>query len=105
MISASFSHPQGLFIAHFRWSQSRVARAMRYYKLSLWVVVPLIIASISFDYFNERQFSGTLGRLCFILLCGALVMMTTNLRRAGIPLYLDRRGSGRTPSIRLCGRF
>lgn len=35
MISASFSHPQGLFIAHFRWSQSRVARAMRYYKLSV----------------------------------------------------------------------
>ncbi|GKX56713.1 hypothetical protein SOASR030_28250 [Leminorella grimontii] len=94
MISASFAHPQGLFIAHFRWSQSRVARAMRYYKLSLWVVVPLIIATISFDYFNDRQFSGTLGRLCFILLCGALVMMTTNLRRAGIPLYLDRRGSG-----------
>ncbi|AKJ41010.1 miniconductance mechanosensitive channel MscM [Pragia fontium] len=94
MISASFAHPQGLFIAHFRWSQSRVARAMRYYGLSLWIVIPLIIASISFDNFNDREFSGTLGRLCFILLCGALIMMTTNLRRAGIPLYLDRKGSG-----------
>ncbi|WP_408949788.1 miniconductance mechanosensitive channel MscM [Limnobaculum xujianqingii] len=94
MISASFAHPQGLFIAHFRWSQNRVARAMRYYRLSLWLVVPLIIASISFDNFNDREFSGTLGRICFVLLCGALVMMTTNLRRAGIPLYLDRKGSG-----------
>lgn len=94
MISASFAHPQGLFIAHFRWSQARVARAMRYYRLSVWLVVPLIIASISFDNFNDREFSGTLGRLCFVLLCGALIMMTTNLRRAGIPLYLDRKGSG-----------
>ncbi|MDR0807352.1 MAG: miniconductance mechanosensitive channel MscM [Enterobacteriaceae bacterium] len=94
MISASFAHPQGLFIAHFRWSQSRVARAMRYYRLSLWLVIPLIIASISFDYFNDREFSGSLGRLCFILLCGALVLMTTNLKRAGVPLYLDRKGSG-----------
>lgn len=94
MISASFAHPQGLFIAHFRWSQSRVARAMRYYRLSVWLVVPLIIASISFDNYNDREFSSSLGRLCFVLLCGALVMMTTNLRRAGIPLYLDRKGSG-----------
>lgn len=94
MISASFAHPQGLFIAHFRWSQSRVAKAMRYYRLSLWLVVPLIIASISFDNFNDREFSSSLGRLCFILLCGALVLMTTNLKRAGVPLYLDRKGSG-----------
>lgn len=30
MISASFAHPHGLFITHFRWSPTQVARAMRF---------------------------------------------------------------------------
>ncbi|MDX5630288.1 MULTISPECIES: miniconductance mechanosensitive channel MscM [unclassified Brenneria] len=94
MISASFSHPQGLFIAHFRWSPDRVARAMRYYRLSIAFIVPLIMALITFDKLNDREFSSTLGRLCFILLCMALSLVTTGLKRAGIPLYLDKEGSG-----------
>ncbi|PWC11048.1 miniconductance mechanosensitive channel MscM [Brenneria corticis] len=94
MISASFSHPQGLFIVHFRWSPERVARAMRYYRLSIAFIVPLIMALITFDKLNDREFSSTLGRLCFILLCLALSLVTTGLKRAGIPLYLDKEGSG-----------
>lgn len=94
MISAAFAHPQGLFIVHFRWSPERVARAMRYYRLSIAFIVPLIMALITFDNLNDRQFSGTLGRLCFILLCMALALVTTSLKRAGIPLHLDKEGSG-----------
>ncbi|MEH2922560.1 miniconductance mechanosensitive channel MscM [Samsonia erythrinae] len=94
MISASFAHPQGLFIVHFRWSPERVARAMRYYRLSIAFIVPLIMALITFDKLNDREFSSTLGRLCFILLCMALSLVTTGLKRAGIPLYLDKEGSG-----------
>ncbi|MFC3396827.1 miniconductance mechanosensitive channel MscM [Brenneria rubrifaciens] len=94
MISASFAHPQGLFIVHFRWSPDRVARAMRYYRLSIAFIVPLIMALITFDKLNDREFSSTLGRLCFILLCMALSLVTNSLKRAGIPLYLDKEGSG-----------
>ncbi|WP_409311219.1 miniconductance mechanosensitive channel MscM [Pectobacterium sp. B1J-3] len=94
MISASFAHPQGLFIVHFRWSPDRVARAMRYYRLSIAFIVPLIMALITFDKLNDREFSSTLGRLCFILLCMALSLVTTSFKRAGIPLYLDKEGSG-----------
>ncbi|WP_240651698.1 miniconductance mechanosensitive channel MscM [Serratia microhaemolytica] len=94
MISAAFAHPQGLFIAHFRWQERQVSRVMRYYKMSVWLVVPLIMAQITFDNLNEREFSSTLGRLCFILLCLALALLTHNLKRAGVPLYLDKRGSG-----------
>ncbi|MFE8117988.1 miniconductance mechanosensitive channel MscM [Brenneria goodwinii] len=97
MISASFSHPQGLFIAHFRWSPERVARAMRYYRLSIAFIVPLIMALITFDKLNDREFSSSLGRLCFILLCMALSLVTTGLKRSGIPLYLDKEGSGENP--------
>ncbi|CAM3917666.1 miniconductance mechanosensitive channel MscM [Serratia silvae] len=94
MISAAFAHPQGLFIVHFRWPVKQVSRAMRYYQMSIWLIVPLIMALITFDNLNDREFSNTLGRLCFILLCLALALVTNSLKRAGIPLYLDKKGSG-----------
>ncbi|MEB6337193.1 miniconductance mechanosensitive channel MscM [Serratia rhizosphaerae] len=94
MISAAFAHPRGLFIVHFGWPVKQVSRAMRYYKMSIWLIVPLIMALITFDNLNDREFSNTLGRLCFILLCIALLLVTSSLKRAGIPLYLDKKGSG-----------
>ncbi|WP_413741610.1 miniconductance mechanosensitive channel MscM [Sodalis sp. RH15] len=94
MISAHFAQPRGLFIAHLGWPAHRVARAMRYYRLSIWLIVPLIMALIAFDNLNDREFSGTLGRLCFVLLCAALSLVTNSLKRSGIPLYLDKSGSG-----------
>nr|WP_282597508.1 miniconductance mechanosensitive channel MscM [Dickeya oryzae] len=97
MIGAAFSHRQGLFIVHFGWSPKQVARAMRYYRLSIAFIVPLVMALITFDNLNDREFSSTLGRLCFILLCMALSLVTTSLKRAGIPLYLDKEGSGENP--------
>ncbi|KAB8311926.1 miniconductance mechanosensitive channel MscM [Erwinia endophytica] len=94
MISAAFARPKGLFIVHFGWQQHRVARAMRFYSLCVGFVVPLIMLLISFDNLEDRQFSATLGRLCFILICGALSLVTVSLKRAGIPLYLDKEGNG-----------
>lgn len=99
MISASFAHPKGLFITQLGWSPDRVSRAMRYYKLTVWLVVPLTMGLISFDSysdaaFGQSEFAGTLGRSCFFLLCGALVLMTTNLHKVGIPIYLNKEGSG-----------
>lgn len=94
MISAAFARTNGLFIAHFRWPQRSVERAMRYYSLSIGLMVPLIMLLIAFDNLDDRQFSGTLGRFCFMLICGVLSIVTVNLKRAGIPLYLDKEGSG-----------
>lgn len=94
MICATFARPNGLFIAHFGWPRNRVARAMRYYLMSIGLIVPLIMALIMFDNLNDREFSGSLGRLCFMLICGALAVVTLSLKRAGIPLYLDKSGSG-----------
>ncbi|MBN1084490.1 miniconductance mechanosensitive channel MscM [Erwinia aphidicola] len=94
MISNSFARSQGLFIVHFRWPQARVARAMRFYTLCIGLVVPLIMLLIAFDNLEDREFSATLGRLCFILICGALSMVTVSLKRAGIPLHLDKEGNG-----------
>lgn len=101
MICATFARPNGLFIAHFGWPRNRVARAMRYYLMSIGLIVPLIMALIMFDNLNDREFSGSLGRLCFMLICGALAIVTLSLKRAGIPLYLDKTGSGENMFNRL----
>ncbi|MBZ6388645.1 miniconductance mechanosensitive channel MscM [Pantoea piersonii] len=94
MISAAFARPNGLFVVHFRWPQTRVARATRYYTLTIGLIVPLIMLLIAFANMEDRQFSASLGRLCFILICGALSIVTVSLKRAGIPLYLDKEGNG-----------
>lgn len=94
MISAHFAHPRGLFIVHFGWPSRQVARALRYYTLTIGLIVPLIMALITFDNLNDREFSSTLGRFCFIVICAGLALVTNSLKRAGLPLYLDKSGSG-----------
>ncbi|MCJ2768320.1 miniconductance mechanosensitive channel MscM [Escherichia coli] len=94
MICATFARPNGLFIAHFGWPRERVSRGMRYYLMSIGLIVPLIMALMMFDNLDDREFSGSLGRLCFILICGALAVVTLSLKKAGIPLYLNKEGSG-----------
>ena len=94
MICATCARPTGLFVAHFGWPRSRVARGLRSYLMSIGLIVPLIMALIMFDNLNDREFSGSLGRLCFMLICGALAVVTLSLKRAGIPLYVDKTGSG-----------
>lgn len=94
IISAQFAAPNGLFITHFGWPENRVRSAMKYYQLSVWVVIPLVMIVMSFDLYNNRQFAATIGRFCFILLCLALVFMTNAIHRAGVPLYIDKKASG-----------
>ena len=67
-------------IAHFGWPRNRVAKAMHYYLMSIGLIVPLIMAVIMFGNLNDRQFSASLGRLCFILICGALAVVTLSLK-------------------------
>lgn len=94
MICATFARPNGLFVVHFGWPRNQVTRAMRYYLMSVGFIVPLIMAVITFDNLNDREFSSSLGRLCFLLICGALAMVTLSLKRAGIPLYVNNEGNG-----------
>nr|WP_272929773.1 miniconductance mechanosensitive channel MscM [Cedecea sulfonylureivorans] len=93
MICATFARPTGLFVVHFSWPRERVARAMRYYIMSIGLIVPLIMALIMFDNLNDREFSASLGRLCFMLICGALALVTLSLKRADLPLYVDKQGN------------
>ncbi|UDG81606.1 Miniconductance mechanosensitive channel MscM [Candidatus Profftia lariciata] len=94
MISAAFAQSNGLFIAHFRWAEYKVKRAMSYYRMSIWLIVPLLMALVTFDNMDNRFFNGSLGRFCFIMLCVALSLLTASLKRAGISLYLNKHGDG-----------
>lgn len=94
MICATFARPNGLFIAHFGWPRERVSRGMRYYLMSIGLIVPLIMALMMFDNLDDREFSGSLGRLCFILICGALAVVTLSLKKAD-PAVPQQRGQRR----------
>lgn len=91
MICATFARPNGLFIAHFGWPRERVSRGMRYYLMSIGLIVPLIMALMMFDNLDDREFSGSLGRLCFILICGALAVVTLSLKKADPAVSQQRR--------------
>ncbi len=91
---ATFARPTGWVIAHCGWPRDRVSRGMGYDVMSNGLIVPLIMALMMFDTLDDREFSGSLGRLCLILICGALAVVTLSLKKAGIPLYLNKEGSG-----------
>ncbi|VFP79900.1 miniconductance mechanosensitive channel MscM [Candidatus Erwinia haradaeae] len=93
MICNSLSCEQGLFIVHFRWPKNQVVLVTRCCKLCIWVIIPLIMISVSVENFSDHKFSPTLGRMCFILICGLLGMMTATLKHSGIPLYFHNRGN------------
>ena len=94
MICATFARPNGLFIAHFGWPRERVSRGMRYYLMSIGLIVPLIMALMMFDNPDDREFSGSLGRLCFIPHLRCAGGGHPQPEKAGIPLYLNKEGSG-----------
>ncbi len=103
MICAAFARPNGLFVAHFGWPRNRVAKAMRYYLMSIGLIVPLIMAVIMFDNLNDREFSGSLGRLCFILICGALALVTLSLKKQASRSILIKKATATTWSTACCG--
>lgn len=103
MICATFARPNGLFIAHFGWPRERVSRGMRYYLMSIGLIVPLIMALMMFDNLDDREFSGSLGRLCFILICGALAVVTLSLKRPGSRCTSTKRAAATTLPTICCG--
>lgn len=103
MICATFARPNGLFIAHFGWPRERVSRGMRYYLMSIGLIVPLIMALMMFDNLDDREFSGSLGRLCFILICGALAVVTLSLKKAGIRCISTKKAAATTLPTICCG--
>ncbi|WP_232347322.1 hypothetical protein [Edwardsiella ictaluri] len=76
------------------WGERQVRRAMRYYRTSIWLIAPLLMAVVIFNNLANRSFTSTLGCACFIMMCPTLLLLATSLRRAGTPLYLNRADSG-----------
>ncbi|UAJ66340.1 miniconductance mechanosensitive channel MscM [Candidatus Schneideria nysicola] len=93
MIIAYFAKNKGLFIAHFNWPVKQVKLVLRHYTLFTSMIIPLIMTLITLDNYSDREFRGTLGRLCFITLCICLALINKSLKRASIPFYLDKKDS------------
>ncbi|URJ32773.1 miniconductance mechanosensitive channel MscM [Candidatus Blochmannia vicinus] len=94
IVGVYFAFPKGLFIIHFGWPKKRVQQVFsHHYIWAVVTVVFLIMMLTIFNNYNDREFSNTLGRLCFILLCIYLTFITNNLKCSGLPLYLNKYDS------------
>uniref|UniRef100_A0A1A9Z1D4 Mechanosensitive ion channel inner membrane domain-containing protein n=1 Tax=Glossina pallidipes TaxID=7398 RepID=A0A1A9Z1D4_GLOPL len=60
---------EGLFVIHFGWKMKQVRCALRYYTLSITTIIPLITILITVNNYSDREFTSSIGRLCFILVC------------------------------------
>ncbi|AFA41169.1 putative mechanosensitive channel [Wigglesworthia glossinidia endosymbiont of Glossina morsitans morsitans (Yale colony)] len=93
LLCASFALPKGLFVIHFGWKVEQIRCALRYYTLSITTIIPLITILITINNYSDREFTSSIGRLCFILICIGLSLVTNSFKRAGLLLYLDKIGS------------
>lgn len=94
ILSSYFASPKGLFIMHFGWPTKKIRQVFsNNYSWSIAVIIFLTTALTVFNNYNHREFSNTLGRLCFILLCLYLTFITNNLKQSGFPLYLNKYDS------------
>ncbi len=69
---------------------------MRYYLMSIGLIVPLIMAVIR-RLDNLNDFRGVFRpayRLALILICGALALVTLSSKKRASCLYLDKEGNG-----------
>lgn len=89
-----FALPKGLFITHFGWSKKRIRQVFsKNYIWSVIIIMFLTMGLIVFNNYNNREFSNTLSRLCFILLCIYLSHIMHKIKQSGFPLYLNRYDS------------
>lgn len=94
ILSSYLASSKGLFIVHFGWSKNRIRQVFSSnYCWSVAIIVLLTTALTIFNSYNHREFSNTLGRLCFILLCIYLTCITNKLKRSRFPLYLNKYNS------------
>ncbi|MFC0180375.1 miniconductance mechanosensitive channel MscM [Thorsellia kenyensis] len=90
MVLKTFSHPNGLFISHFRWPSAVVRKSLSIYKYLFLVVIPLVVISSLFNNYADRKFADSLGRTFFIVLCLFVTWITFRLKRGGVNFYVNK---------------
>ncbi|MCR3754863.1 MAG: miniconductance mechanosensitive channel MscM [Candidatus Westeberhardia cardiocondylae] len=93
IISIYLSYPKGLFLIHFNWSYKKIKKSLHYCKIFINIIIPLIILLETFNNYNNNEFSDTLERLSFILLCTCLTVTKINLKNVGILIYLNKNSN------------
>ncbi|QOI10779.1 miniconductance mechanosensitive channel MscM [Blochmannia endosymbiont of Colobopsis nipponica] len=88
-----FAKDKGLFITHFRWSKLQIKKALRHHISFFSIITLSIISSTTFEKYNDHQFYNTLGRSFFILSCIYITLITLNLKKSKLPLYINKNGT------------
>ncbi|MCR3755164.1 MAG: miniconductance mechanosensitive channel MscM [Candidatus Westeberhardia cardiocondylae] len=93
IIYIHFSHPKGLFLIHFNWPYNKIKKTLYYCNIFINIIIILIISLITFNNYNNNEFSDTLGRLSFILLCTCLTIIKIKFKNIGLPIHLGKNSN------------
>jgi len=86
---------KGLLQTHLKIDKDRIAKIWGYYNVLFLISWPSYIIQVLCYQYPEQAYDGSLGRLAFIITCGALVQFYYRLYREKLPLTYQKKNNGK----------
>lgn len=84
---------KGLLQIHLKISKERIAKIWGYYQVLFFISWPSYIIQVLCYQYPEQAYDGSLGRLAFVITCGALVQFYYRLYREKLPLTYQKKNN------------
>ena len=86
---------KGLLQIHLKIDKERIAKIWGYYQVLFFISWPAYIIQVLCYQYPEQGYDGSLGRLAFVITCGALVQFYYRLYREKLPLTYQKKNNGK----------
>ncbi|MFT7683785.1 MAG: small-conductance mechanosensitive channel, partial [Moritella dasanensis] len=84
---------KGLLQIHLKMDKHRIAKVWGYYQVLFFISWPAYIIQVLCYQYPEQAYDGSLGRLAFVITCGALVQFYYRLYREKLPLTYQKKNN------------
>lgn len=91
----NLTRKKGLLQAHLKVDRERIDMIWGYYRTLFCIAWPAYFVQALCYQYPDQSYDGTLGRLGFIVLCGALMQFHYRLYRAKLPLTYKQKNNGK----------
>ena len=86
---------KGLLQTHLKIDKDRIAKIWGYYQVLFFISWPSYIIQVLCYQYPEQAYDSSLGRLAFVITCGALVQFYYRLYREKLPLTYKKKNNGK----------
>ncbi|MFT5807013.1 MAG: small-conductance mechanosensitive channel [Moritella dasanensis] len=84
---------KGLLQIHLKIDKHRITKVWGYYQVLFFISWPAYIIQVLCYQYPEQPYDGSLGRLAFVITCGALVQFYYRLYREKLPLTYQKKNN------------